>query len=75
MLFHCPKTLDGQNIANGEEFNQAMIAKTGLVGVPFVGAEKDGETEHFIRYSVCANFEDKEFYARVEKALQQVKIG
>jgi aspartate/methionine/tyrosine aminotransferase len=75
ILFHCPKTLDGQNISNGEEFNQAMIAKTGLVGVPFVGAEKDGKTEHFIRYSVCANFEDEKFFARVENALQQVKIG
>lgn len=75
MLFHCPKTVDGQVVADSEEFNELMINKIGLVGVPFTGAEVGGQTEQFIRYSVCSDFTDSEFAARVESALDQVELG
>ena len=75
MLFHCPKVVDGKSFSSAEECNMYMISQYGLVGVPFSGAEKEGKTEQFLRYSVCADFEDERFYTRVEKALSQVQIA
>lgn len=75
MLFHCPKTLNGEVVVDSEDFNKKMINAIGLVGVPFTGAEVDGVAESFIRYSVCANFEDVIFAKRVENALVKVEVG
>ena len=43
-LFIAPKRAFGENLQNAAEFNNLMIARTGIVGVPF------GE---YIRYSVA----------------------
>lgn len=74
MLFHCPKTLNGEEVISSEDFNKKMINAIGLVGVPFTGAEVDGEMEQFIRYSVCANFEDEVFVDRVVSALVKIEV-
>ncbi len=74
MLFHCPKKLNGEHIANAEEFNTMMIDNYGLVGVPFTGADVNGESEQFIRYSVCSDFEKKENQDRVVSVLEKIKI-
>ncbi len=75
MLFHCPKILDGETVESSEDFNKKMIAKIGLVGVPFSGAEVDGKSEQFIRYSVCSNFEDEAFTQRVSEALEHIDVA
>ncbi|USN58302.1 MAG: aminotransferase class I/II-fold pyridoxal phosphate-dependent enzyme [Candidatus Peribacteria bacterium] len=75
MLFQCPKTLDGEPIETGEEFNSKMIYKIGLVGVPFVGSEVDGEPEQFIRYSACYDALDEKKVTRLKEALSRVEIG
>ncbi len=74
MLYHCPKTIDGALVENSEDFNKKMINKIGLVGVPFTGAEVDGEPEQFIRYSVCSDFASPDFADKVEKALATVEV-
>jgi aspartate/methionine/tyrosine aminotransferase len=75
MLFHCPKTINGEAVKNSEEFNQKMISELGLVGVPFTGAEINGKPEQFIRYSVCSDFENPEIQEKVKTALAKVKVG
>ncbi len=74
MLFHCPNKLNGESVKDSEDFNKKMINAIGLVGVPFTGGEINGKSEQFIRYSVCADFEDKNFADRVFSALEEIKI-
>jgi len=90
MLFYCPKTLNGEEISNSEEFNQKMINSLGVVGVPFTGADSrslhtsilknkgnkiSGKPEQFIRYSVCSDFENPEIQEKVKTALSKIEIG
>ncbi len=75
-LWMCPKYLNWKQISSSEEFNKMMIEEIWLVWVPFVWSElKDWTKEQFIRYSVCAPFEDKDFADRVKNALDKVNIG
>lgn len=43
-LFHRPTTAFGQRIGSADQFNDLMIERTGVVGVPF---------DPYIRYAVC----------------------
>ncbi len=45
LLFDAPTKAFGQDIANGEEFNNIMTDNTGLCGIPF---------DKWIRYAICA---------------------
>ncbi len=75
MLFHCPKTLNGETVKNPEEFNKKMIELAGIVGVPFTGSEINGENEQFIRYSVCSDFTDEKIQEKVNTAFNEITIG
>jgi aspartate/methionine/tyrosine aminotransferase len=44
ILCNSPRVAFGQGIADAEAFNDLMISKTGVVGVPFGS---------YIRYAVC----------------------
>lgn len=74
-LWHCPKALDGIQITTAEEFNNLMIEKYGVIGVPFSGAIlADGTREQFIRYAVCAPLEDAQFAQKVHNVFSQISI-
>jgi len=74
-LWMLPKTLNWVEIKSSEEFNNAMIEAIGLVWIPFTGSKLDSwENEQFIRYSVCAPFENPEFTKRVSEALSKISI-
>ncbi len=75
MLFHCPKKINGEMVKDSEDFNKKMINKLGFVGVPFSGAKINEEQEQFIRYSVCADFEDKNFVNRIISAFEKIEIS
>jgi len=75
MLFKCPKSVDGEIVNNGVEFNSKMINKVGLVWVPFTGSEIDWETEKFIRYSACYDALNPENVVRLKNALSKVQIS
>jgi len=74
VLWKCPKKLNWENIKDSEDFNMKMISTVWVVWVPFSWAEIDWEKEQFIRYTVCAPIENKDFYERVKLALEEIKI-
>lgn len=75
MLFHCPTMLNGEKVETSEQFNQKMIEVVGLVGVPFVGSEINGEKEQFIRYSACYNALDEQKVKILKEALGKINIS
>lgn len=74
-LWMLPKTLNWIQINSAEQFNNIMIDTIWLVWIPFMWSQlENGDNENFIRYSVCAPFEDDNFVLKVKNALLNIKI-
>jgi LL-diaminopimelate aminotransferase len=63
-LWMAPTYAFGERVRNGEEFNNLMIERTGVVGVPF---------GPYIRYAVCGPVED--MAEDIKKAFEEANVS
>lgn len=64
LLCESPKRAFGQDIPNAEEFNNLMIQKTGVMGVPF---------DPYIRYAVVGDVEGS--IAEISSAFEKAEVS
>jgi len=65
-LWETPREAFGQKVESAEAFNNLMIRKTGIVGVPF---------SPWVRYSTCAPLGDSDFVRAVEEGFQKARVS
>lgn len=65
-LWEAPSSAFGKKVMDGEEFNDLVIAKTGIVGVPF---------GPYIRYAVVADVTESETAEKIYTAFSKAKIS
>lgn len=65
-LWQVPQKAFGQKIRDGKEFNQLLIEKTGVAGIPF-GA--------FVRYAVTSPIDYPEWSGAIDQAFKQAEVS
>jgi len=68
-LWKVPNQAFGIRIEGAEQFNDIMIERTGILGVPFEGFRKN-----YIRYAVCNNDVDKKM-SLIQKGFEKAKVS